>query len=249
MIRQTSPDSRAARSWRPSLAMALLFGLTALAGAAEVLPTTVFANLQAGRKQTVVVYGTSLSHGGEWAVATKAWFDGRFPGQVVFVNSAGPGQNSDWGLANLAKNVLDHRPDLVILEFSFNDAHAKFAMPVAKGAANLDQIVSGIRKRQPACDIVLQVMNAAWDAPNDKRSLGNRPQLQAFNDNYRAYAAKHGLPLIDHYPAWLRLKEQDPERYHQLVPDGTHPTREGSLAITWPAVKALLERAAAAKKK
>ena len=92
-------------------------------------------------------------------------------------------------------------------------------------------------------------MNAAWDAPGDKRSLGNRPQLQAFNDNYRTYAKGHDLPLIDHFPAWQQLKEQDEERYHRLVPDGTHPNKEGSLAFTWPAVKALLERADAATKK
>ena len=233
-----------------SAAMSIvLLGLTMIATGAETLPVTVFANLHAGKKQTVIVYGTSLTHGGEWAVATKAWFDEHFPGQVTFFNSAGPGQNSDWGVANLTQRVLEHHPDLVVMEFAFNDAHEKFAMPLAKGATNLDQMVTTIRKQQPTCDIVLQVMNAAWDAPNDKKSLGNRPQLQAFNDNYRTYAKSHDLPLIDHFPTWQQLKEQDVERYHRLVPDGTHPTKEGSLAFTWPAVKALLEHADAAAKR
>lgn len=223
--------------------LSLLLVLTAIgAHADDPLPTSVFRNLQAGKKQTVIVYGTSLTHGGAWTEATKQWFDTRFPGQVTFINSGGPGQNSDWGLANLKAKVLDHQPDLVFIEFSFNDAHEKFALPVERGAENLDKIVRGIRAQNAETAIVLQIMNAAWDAPNGKRSLSSRPQLDAFNDNYRRYAREHNLPLIDHFPAWQQLKETDPDRFHGLLPDGTHPTREGSLEMTWPAIQELLEK-------
>jgi len=236
------------RSHRPFPLFLLL--LTALAASAgEVLPTTCFANLRAGKAQTVVLYGTSLTAGGEWAVATKAWFSEHFAGKATVINSAGPGQNSHWGLANLDERVLAHQPDLVLIEFSYNDAHEKFNLTVEQAAKNLDAIVRGIRAKRPTCDIVLQVMNANWDAPNGKRTMSARPQLTAFNDNYRACAKANNLPLIDHFPAWQQLKEKDPERFHAFVPDGTHPTKEGSLAVTWPAVKSLLERAAQAPAK
>jgi lysophospholipase L1-like esterase len=233
----------------PALRPFLLLCLLAAAAAGEVLPTTCFANLAAGKAQTVVLYGTSLTAGGEWAVATKAWFAERFPGKATVINSAGPGQNSQWGLANLEERVLAHQPDLVLIEFSYNDAHEKFKLTVAQAAANLDAIVRGIRAKRPACDLVLQVMNANWDAPNDKRAMSSRPQLAAFNDNYRAYAKANALPLIDHFPAWQALKERDPELFQRYLPDGTHPTKEASLAVTWPAVKGLLERAAQAAKR
>lgn len=218
--------------------------MLALAGrAAEPLPTALFRNLKAGKNQTVVVYGTSLTHGGAWAVAMKEWFEKEFPQKVKFINSGGPGQNSDWGVANLKAKVLDHQPDLVVIEFAFNDAHQKFKMPVERGATNLDKMVKAIQAQNAATAVVLQVMNAAWDAPNDKRSLSNRPQLDAFNDNYRRYAKEHGLLLIDHFHAWQRLKEKEEKKYQAFVPDGTHPTREGSIAVTWPGIKAVLEKA------
>lgn len=201
----------------------------------------IFRKLEAGQPQTVVVYGTSLTHGGRWASATKAWFDKTYPGKVKFINSGGPGENSDWGLANLQTKVLDFYPDLVFVEFSYNDAHQKFQMPVERGAANLQKIVEGIRSRNPDATVVLQTMNVGWDAPNGKGSLSIRPNLEVFNDNYRNLARAQNLPLLDHYTAWKTLKETEPEKYQRYIPDGTHPVAEGSLAVTWPTVKAWLE--------
>lgn len=202
----------------------------------------IFRNLAAGKKQTVIVYGTSLTAGGAWASAAKQWFDEHYPGLVTFINSGGPGQNSDWGLENLKAKVLDHRPDLVFVEFSYNDAHEKFAMPLERGADNLDKIVQAILGENPEATIVLQTMNVGWDAPNANRSFSIRPQLEKFNGNYRACASKHNLPLLDHYAAWLKLKESDPATYQRYVPDGTHPEKEGSLAVTWPGVRDWLQQ-------
>lgn len=206
----------------------------------------LFAALADGKKRTVVVFGTSLTHGGAWTVATRQWFDERYPGQVAFVNGGGSGQNSDWGVANLQTKVLDHRPDLVFVEFSYNDAHDKFDMPPERGADNLRHIIGGIRSANPDAAIVLQTMNVGWDAPNGNRSLSVRPQLERFNDNYRTIAREQGLPLLDHYAAWKKLKDEQPGTFQAYVPDGSHPTEEASLAITWPAIKAWLEAARAA---
>lgn len=230
-------------------ALALLFSaLLGLAKAAEPLHVAVFRNLNAGKKQTVVVYGTSLTAGGAWAGAMKKWFDEQYPGLVKFVNSGGPGQNSDWGKANLKTKVLAHQPDLVLVEFSYNDAHAKFKMPVERGAQNLEAIAQAIREQNAGTAIVLQIMNVPWDAPGDKRPASNRPQLEAYNDNYRRYAKEHGLPLLDHHPAYQRVLEKEPEKYHRWLPDGSHPTAEASLALTWPTIRDFLETTRASSK-
>ena len=203
--------------------------------------TLFFRNLNAGRKQTVVIYGTSLSQGGAWAAATRQWFDRRYPGLVTFVNSSGPGQNSDWGVANLKDKVLTHRPNLVLIEFSYNDCVERFQMPLERGAANLEQMITAIQAADQTTAIVLQVMNPAWDAPNGRRSASIRPRLEEFNDNYRFAARAHGLTLLDHHPNWLRLRESDPSRFERFLPDGSHPSEEASLAITWPTLQAWLE--------
>jgi lysophospholipase L1-like esterase len=208
-------------------------------------PLRALANLKAGRRQTIVLYGTSLTHGGAWASALAGWFDGKFPGLATVINSGGPGENSDWGLANVATKVATHQPDLVILEFSYNDAHEKFTtMTPARALENLDRIIAAIRAAQPAADIVLQVMNEPWDAANAARSRSSRPLFADYNENYRRYAAEHRLPLLDHSIAWRRVSETDRQQFEQWIPDGTHPTIEGSLAVTWPGLREFLENAA-----
>lgn len=215
--------------------------LSATAVAAEVLPVAPFKNLAAGKKQTVIVYGTSLTAGGAWAPAMKSWFEEKYPGLVTFINSGGGGKNSGWGKEQLQAKVLKHQPDLVFIEFSYNDAHSGSKLTVENGAENLDFIVTSIRRERPECAIVLQTMNVPWDA-TEKRSAGNRPQLEAYNDNYRQYAKKAGLPLVDHYQSWKAILDTDPDKYFRWLPDGSHPTKEASLAVTWVGLKDLLER-------
>lgn len=207
---------------------------------AEERAPTFFQELNGGRPQTVVFYGTSLTHSGYWTRAVKEWLDTKYPGLVTSVNSGGPGQNSDWGVKHLTEKVLAHNPGLVFIEFSYNDAHTKFRMPVEQAYQNLDGIVSGIREKKPDCIVILQIMNPPWDAPA-KPSATDRPELEKFNDNYRRYAGEKQLLLIDHYPSWKNLEKGDPETFKKYIPDGSHPTAEAGLAIVWPEIQRWME--------
>lgn len=211
----------------------------------EALPVTVFANLKEGKYQTVVVYGTSLSINGAWAKAMGEWFGKEFPGKVTFLNSAMAGMHSNWGVENLQKRVLEKNPDLVFIEFSANDAATKHRISLEKSEANLDRMVKALRERNPRVDIVLQTMNPAWDSPtNPAKKYGtDRPELEAYYEVYRRYAHEHGLPLVDHYPNWRKMQVEKPEEFQQAVSDGIHPQSGPSKAVTWPAVRGLLERA------
>lgn len=217
------------------------------------LPVTVFKNLQSGKKQTVVVYGTSLSINGAWAKAVKEYFDKEFPGQVTFANAAQAGMHSNWGVENLQKRVLDRHPDLVFIEFSANDAATKHNISREKSEANLDQMVKALRQQNPQVDLILQTMNPAWDSPSNpaKKYGTDRPELESYYDVYRSYAKTNHLPLADHYPNWAKIKKDDPQRYEKSVTDGIHPNSGPSLEVTWPTIRELLDtaRAAAAEKK
>ena len=215
----------------------------------EPLPVNVFKNLQAGKKQTVVVYGTSLTAAAEWPKALKENFDKQFPGLVTFINGAQSGQQSNWGVANLQERVLSKNPDLVFIEFSVNDAATKHNISAEKSAANLDHMVKALRQQNPQVDIVLQTMNPAWDSPDEpshKKYASDRPHLEEYYDTYRKYAREHSLPLVDHYPNWRKLQQEDEEKFKKWLPEGLHPVPEASLAVTWPAIEALLEKARAA---
>jgi lysophospholipase L1-like esterase len=229
---------------KPLLFSCLLLETFSVYGsAAESSPADFFRSLEAKKPQVVVLYGTSLTAGGAWASAFKKWFDQEYPGLVTVFNNSGSGKNSQWAVENLDEKILKVRPDLVLMEFSYNDAHDKFNMSVKDGWQNLDRMVKKMKQEKPETVIVLQVMNVGWDAPNGNKSASARPKLQEFNDNYRRYAQENSLPLIDHYPIWLKLKEEEADKFQQFVPDGTHPSAEGSLAVTWPAVKAFFTQA------
>lgn len=203
-----------------------------------------FKNLQAGQKQSVVVYGTSLSHTSAWPRALQEYFDTHFPGLVTFVNSAQSGQHSNWGLANLQERVLAHQPDVVFLEFSANDAATKHGISLEKSAANLDEMVSALRQQNPRVSIVLQTMSQCWDSPDEpmgKKSASDRPHLEEYYSVYRRYAREQALPLLDHNLDWLNLQRQDEAKFKRWLPDGAHPASEASLAVTWRSVHALLE--------
>ena len=235
------------------MVFALLLFAFSFKAIAQVAPdphlVEFFKHIQSGQKQGVVAYGTSVTKYGAWVSLMEQWFNEKYPGMVTVINSGGPGQNSDWGLAQIQKQVLDHQPDLVFIEFAINDAHVRFKMPVERGKENLDKIVQAIQKQNPKTAIVMQTMNCLWDAPKGMaRGDTDRPQMEAYNENYRAYAREHHLPLVDNYPAWLKIKQTDLSKLQELIPDGTHPNKFGSLAVTWPGLKEVLEKAQAAAK-
>lgn len=211
----------------------------------EPLPLNVFRNLRAGSNQTVVVYGTSLSHTAEWPKVLDAYFQKEFPGQISFVNAASSGKQSDWGVANLKSRVLSKNPDLIFIEFSMNDAATKHNISVEKALTNLNTMVKALHGQNPQIEIVLMTMNTVWDTPANPgtNSASARPHLADYYESYRRYAREHDLPLIDHETNWVKLHQQDLEKFRRWLPDGTHPIPEASLAVTWPAIEALLEQA------
>jgi acyl-CoA thioesterase-1 len=213
--------------------------------AENVLITSFFQSLQAGRKQTVVLYGTSLTHSAPWTGMLNDWFEAMHPGQVTLINSGGPGENSTWGLANLQARVVDHKPDLVFIEFASNDGVTRFNLQVEEAANNLDHMIKTIHAKNPDTEIVLQTMNVPWDSP-EMDALARRPNLETYNDNYRRYAQAHHLPLLDHYPAWKQFEETLPDQFRAGIPDGSHPNESGIRAAMWPALLDFLEKSRAA---
>lgn len=235
------------------LAVGLLCALN-MGAMADDVPTkpnaalsSVFTRLKGGEKITVVAFGTSLTQYGAWVKMMEDWFNAQYPGQVTVINSGGSGQTSVWGKDNVREKVVAPAPDLVLVEFAYNDAHQRFQISPDTSAANLDEIVTVIHEAKPATAIVVQTMNAPWDPPAGQGmadSETNRPDLALYCEAWVNYAKAHDLALADHYPKWLALKEKDIEHYQKIVPDGSHPNKIGAEEVTWPGLEALFTAAA-----
>jgi len=186
-------------------------------------------HLDAGKKQTVVTFGTSLTAVGAWVDQFATVLEQNYPGQAKVINGAQGGANSDWGVKSLDQKVLQHKPDTVFIEFAVNDAVGKRRTSVEHARNNLNKLIERILKANPDTEIILQVMNV----PVGHTRTG-RPKLDAFNQMYRDVAKERGYLLIDHWPNWQKLLDEDPLRFVAYNPDTIHPVRIGAINIITP---------------
>ncbi|WP_231639029.1 arylesterase [Sphingomonas profundi] len=150
----------------------------------------------------------------------------RRQGIAARVHNAGvSGDTTAAGKARLAwvLNALKAKPDLVIVELGANDMLR--GLPVAQARANLEAILSELRRRR------LKVLIAGMrSAPNMGRAY-----VTAFEGMYPALAKAYGAGL---YPFFLNGVAA---RRGMTLPDGLHPTAPGVAVIVrgiTPAVKA-----------
>lgn len=197
------------------------------------------ANLEAGKPQVIVAYGTSLTQGGAWVGHLASALNGKFPGLATVVNSGGSGQWSDWGVKNVEACVVQKKPDAVFIEFSINDSVARFNCSVDQAKSNLETIIAAIKKSNSACEIILMTMTPGDQYPEGHRSY--RKNIAAYYEMYRTVAKAKGYRLIDHYPKWKALQAKDKALFQSYVPDSIHPTAAGCTAIVTPTILDAIE--------
>ncbi|WP_052573350.1 GDSL-type esterase/lipase family protein [Haloferula sp. BvORR071] len=190
--------------------------------------------LSVGLPQKVLTYGTSETANGVWPARMTSILNSQGPGVATLVNRGASGMASDYGIANLATQVIAAAPDVVFLEFSINDAVARLDIPVSKARANLEGMISGIQTALPKCEIILQVLNPVTGRPEG--DAGWRPLLPYYEQVYRDAAAAHDFILADHHPRWQALLEEGEGNFLPWVPDGLHPNAGGEEKFLLPAL-------------
>jgi lysophospholipase L1-like esterase len=179
--------------------VAMLF--VGAASATEKGSSQLVKNLEAGKKQTVVTYGTSLTRIGAWPDQLRAVLEQNYPGQITLTNSAQGGSNSEWGRKSFEERVIQKKPDTMIIEFAINDSVAKRNVTVAKAQKNLEEMIDRLLKSNPDAEIILMAMN-----PCVGLHKARRPDLTTYYQMYHDVAKAHGFMLIDHYPAWEKIR-------------------------------------------
>lgn len=196
-------------------------------------------NLAAGKNQTVVVYGTSLSSGGygqAWMGAVARQLNEKYGNHLKYCLTGKGGMWSTWAVQHLEDSVIQKQPDVVIIEFGINDAFLNYHTSPDLARLNLEFMISRIQMNRPSCEIILQVMNMPIG-----KSAGFRPNITAYYDMYRKVARKRKLLLIDHYPNWKIILSQGETEFLKHVPDGIHPNKESCIKIIAPEINKRLE--------
>jgi len=191
-------------------------------------------NLESGKRQVIVAYGTSLTAGGAWVKQLGDTLNQQYPGLATVVNSGGSGMWSKWGVEQFDTRVLEKKPDALFIEFSINDSVARFSCSVEMARSNLENMVDRALKSNPKCAIILMTMT-----PGDKFPEGHpshRKNIEAYYEMYRAVAKQRGFLLIDHYAKWQALQAKDRKLFDEYVPDSVHPTAAGCSNVVTPAI-------------
>lgn len=215
---------------RASAAFVLL--LTAIASAQSTRPAAFVELLQQGKPQKIVYYGTSLTEVGAWSKQVTEALNKAFPKLVTTANAAKSGEQSRWGLANVGR-VVKEEPDVVFIEFTTNDAVARFKLSVEEAKKNTEGIIDAILAARPKCQVILMTMNPVLKPKGD---FSERVDLPAYEQMYRDLCKARGLVLVDNAPGWRTLLDKDEAEFKKLVPDGTHPNGPGFAKYVTPNV-------------
>jgi acyl-CoA thioesterase I len=209
------------------LLILLICGLTSGLMAA---PKVQFVdNLKAGKEQTIVTFGTSLTAVGAWVGQLDLVLQQQFAGKAKVINGAQGGANSAWGVKSLDKKVLAHKPDTVFIEFAINDSVERRRLSVQGARENLENIIGRILAQNPKCEIILMTMNV----PVGHTGV-QRPKIDDYYQMYRDVAKEREFQLIDHNANWKKVLEENPELYIQYMPDCIHPLYDGALKVIIP---------------
>ena len=148
----------------------------------------LFAKLEAGKEVRIAYLGGSITAQEGWRPKTLAWFQKQYPkAKLSQINAAIGGTGSDLGVFRLKQDVLDHKPDLLFVEFAVNDGGA--------APQQIYQCMEGIVRQTwktlPDCDICYVYTLVAGMAPTLQE--GKFPRAASAMEKV---AAHYGIPSI-----------------------------------------------------
>jgi acyl-CoA thioesterase I len=194
------------------------------------------SQLDEGKAQTIAVYGTSLTAGGQWSKQFAAVLAAKYGEKALFRNAASAGKDSNWGLENIEERVFPHQPDLLFVEFAMNDAIKPRGTSVDQARKNLETMLDMTRKKFPKCEIMLMSMNPDVKHLLLKRPSSGRPNLPEYYAMYAEVAKKRDLHFIDLFKAWNAFLRDDLDTMQKHIPDGVHPNGPGTKMVITPTV-------------
>ena len=110
----------------------------------------VFQKWKQRQEVRIGYLGGSITAQNGWRPKTLAWFKEQHPNsKSVEINAAVGGTGSDLGVFRLKQDVLDHKPDLLFVEFAVNDGGA----PRDRILRAMEGIVRQTWKANPTTDI------------------------------------------------------------------------------------------------
>ncbi len=148
----------------------------------------VLAKLNAGRDVKIAYFGGSITAASGWRPKSLKWFQQTWPNaKISEINAAISGTGSDLGVYRNQQDVLNFKPDLVLVEFAVNDGGAS-PENIWRG---MEGIVRQTWKANPETDIAF-VYTFQGEQANDLKA-GNHPRSASAMEKLADY---YNIPSI-----------------------------------------------------
>jgi lysophospholipase L1-like esterase len=217
-------------------------------------------------KPTIVTFGDSTTATRGPLVVYSMILEKELPAAgvpVKVVNSGIGGHTTHQAVGRFKKDVLQHDPDLVVIQYGINDSAVdvwrdppatKSRVSVEQYAANLRKMIKQLKEKQ--ISVILMTPNSLRWIPRMKKLYGKPPydpeDVQGFNVLLRSYAAavrkiakEENVPLVDVYAAFENYDKQANQAADDLLLDGMHPNTQGQKMVAdllLPQIKAALAK-------
>lgn len=171
----------------------------------------------------IVAFGSSLTQSNPWPDQLAAQLSLCLGTRVEMIRVARNGAGSHWGLGAVDR-VLAANPDLVLMEFSINDADIFDGVSLHRSAAQHTVLIERLGAKISSGQIVLMTMN-----PVSGPHLISRAFLSRYYALLVDLADQYGTALADIYADWLAL----PIAQRRFA-DGLHPAPEDTARVIVP---------------
>jgi hypothetical protein len=176
-----------------------------------------FAKLGRGETVRIAYLGGSITAQDGWRVKSLKWFQQQYPAaKISEINAAIGGTGSDLGVFRLRHDVLEHKPDLLFVEFAVNDG----GTAPAQIHRSMEGIVRQTWRDNPATDICY-VYTLAGNM-RDSLKTNTLPRSQAAMEEV---AGHYGIPSVN-----LGLEVARLDKAGKLVFKGEKPKTDAEKA-------------------
>ena len=187
--------------------------------------------LQKGEDTTVLFCGGSITvgenhteydeHGHQkgYAYWTKEWLKNNYDTQnkLSFVNASISGTGSEIGIVRAQKDIIDHNPDIVFIEFAANNGSTDF---YRQSYESLIRKVMAL-PNDPAIVLVFSCTSYSGSSESYMKKIGDHYNLPmfTFDKGFRAITG-----TLD--------KERTDPIFHMFTEDSTHPNQQGHILMS-----------------
>ena len=157
----------------------------------------------------------------------------RFPYAVVnMIVTAIGGEHAVSGAERFARDVLRHRPDVVVIDYALNDRSIGLDAAIPAWEQMITCALDHGQK------VIL--CTPTWDNSYYTRSNAWH-SLVAHAESIRALADKHNIGCADSFAAWQKQIDQ-PADLAQFLSHGNHPTHSGHALVAREIAKYFIAR-------